>query len=67
MAPYYGTVYHVIKGTEGPWGYLNVRSMTFFKSKAWHLRKTAFRVIAYSLNYKYFSVCDVYFYGLMFK
>ena len=45
------------------WGYLNVRSMTFFKSNARHSRKTAFSVIVYSLSFKYSSVCDMYFLG----
>ena len=39
--------------------------MTFSKSNARHSRKTTFRVTVYSLNFKYFSVRDMYFYGLM--
>lgn len=39
--------------------------MTFSKSNARHSRKTAFRVTVYSLNFKYFSVRGMYFYGLM--
>ena len=61
LAPHYGTVYHAIQGTQSLWRYLNVRSITFFKSNARHSRKTAFSVIVYSLNFKR----DMDFYGLM--
>ena len=50
----------VIRNTES----LNVRSMTLFIN-ARHSQKTAFSVTVYSLNFKYFSQYDVYFYRLM--
>ena len=44
-----------VRNTESL-GLFNVRSMTLFKSNAQHSQKTAFSVIVYSLNLKYFSV-----------
>ena len=43
----------------------STESMAFFKRNARHSRKTAFGVIVYSLNFKYFSVHVVCFYRLM--
>ena len=55
------TVYHVMYGTQNLWGYLNLRSMTLCKSNTRHSWKTGFSVVAYCLNFKYFSVyCYVF-------
>ena len=57
--PHYGTVYHV--NTESL-GVFKCKINDIFKSNTRHSRKTAFSVIAYSLNLKYLT-CVMYFYG----
>ena len=48
------------------WGYLSVRSMTFLKSILTHgIHGKQLLVLVYSLNFKYFSMFDMYFYGPM--